>query len=340
MAIQNSTTSVGGANAYPGPAFDNRLVAFDNFDPSALAGTMQGANFNRVQLDAGCFSGQIVRVRCNSAEVVFGNYNKTLLTTGNVLGDQLMMAVAIPRDVKSDNGNGPVFNTARLSVLPPRSSVFSPLPALAKLVAVNIPPEKLELFGLKLPPKSSDYALDVATVRAVSQILHRLAPALQNAANENIQGTLIDGADRIIALMMEFFLKNQYSERTLISSQHRYKLVQSSCELLASLAGDEVNIGNVCRDIGVPIYTLERAFRDVIGVTPRRYLTLERLSRVRRDIIKEYRGADRRSVTDIALNWGFLHLGRFSGQYKGHFGELPSATGKSAQQRCSVSVRV
>lgn len=32
------------------------------------------------------------------------------------------------------------------------------------------------------------------------------------------------------------------------------------------------------------------------------------------------------SVTDIALKWGFAHLGRFAIEYKRAFGESPSAT--------------
>jgi len=32
------------------------------------------------------------------------------------------------------------------------------------------------------------------------------------------------------------------------------------------------------------------------------------------------------SVTDIALDCGFVHLGRFSGQYRQAYGELPSET--------------
>jgi transcriptional regulator GlxA family with amidase domain len=48
-----------------------------------------------------------------------------------------------------------------------------------------------------------------------------------------------------------------------------------------------------------------------------------RLERVRLDLLTAGPGD---SVTDIAMRWGFFHLGRFSSIYASHFGELPSAT--------------
>lgn len=34
----------------------------------------------------------------------------------------------------------------------------------------------------------------------------------------------------------------------------------------------------------------------------------------------------RASVTDVAVRWGFFHLGRFAQQYRERFGVLPSET--------------
>ena len=53
-----------------------------------------------------------------------------------------------------------------------------------------------------------------------------------------------------------------------------------------------------------------------------------RLQLVRRDLLAA--GPEER-VTDVAMRWGFYHLGRFSRLYAAQFGELPSATHRRSQ---------
>jgi AraC family ethanolamine operon transcriptional activator len=69
--------------------------------------------------------------------------------------------------------------------------------------------------------------------------------------------------------------------------------------------------------------TLERAFIDEFGVTPKAYVKVRRLTAVQSELIKLGVGA---TVHDVASQWGFWHMGSFAADYKKHFGELPSET--------------
>ncbi len=53
------------------------------------------------------------------------------------------------------------------------------------------------------------------------------------------------------------------------------------------------------------------------------FLTEQRLQRVREKLLKPHPEA---SITSIALDCGFRHLGRFSQVYRSRFGERPSDT--------------
>ena len=69
--------------------------------------------------------------------------------------------------------------------------------------------------------------------------------------------------------------------------------------------------------------TLIQHFRDFKGTSPMRYLREARFARVRRELL----AADpEESVTRIASDWGFTHLGRFAVEYRRRFGECPSDT--------------
>lgn len=59
-------------------------------------------------------------------------------------------------------------------------------------------------------------------------------------------------------------------------------------------------------------------------MSPFEYIKARRLNAVRQALVAADSSRDR--VTLIALNNGFTHLGRFSVDYREHFGESPSET--------------
>ena len=72
---------------------------------------------------------------------------------------------------------------------------------------------------------------------------------------------------------------------------------------------------------GVGGRRLQQGFREQMGMPPVAYLRVVRLERVHHDLVS---GAG--SVTDVALRWGFTHLGRFADAYRERFGQAPSET--------------
>lgn len=71
---------------------------------------------------------------------------------------------------------------------------------------------------------------------------------------------------------------------------------------------------------GVPGRTLNEHFRQFTGLAPMAYLRRERLHAARRLL-----ESGEATVTDAAMRYGFLHLGRFASTYRAAFGEPPSA---------------
>ncbi len=70
--------------------------------------------------------------------------------------------------------------------------------------------------------------------------------------------------------------------------------------------------------------SLYALFERQLGESPRQYIRRLRLERIRACL--EDPGCRVRNLTELALDFGFAHLGRFAEQYRRQFGELPSET--------------
>jgi AraC family ethanolamine operon transcriptional activator len=108
------------------------------------------------------------------------------------------------------------------------------------------------------------------------------------------------------------------------SLRQRRQVVDRACEVMLDRPDAPKTMLEVCSEIGVSPRKLEYCFRDVLGLSPNKYLRALRLNGVRRDL-KRSRRTDA-AVQDVAARWGFWHLGDFSADYKRHFDELPSQT--------------
>ncbi|WP_079228026.1 AraC family transcriptional regulator [Pseudomonas putida] len=70
--------------------------------------------------------------------------------------------------------------------------------------------------------------------------------------------------------------------------------------------------------------SLYALFDRQLGTTPKQYVRQRKLERVHACLSDASCAV--RSVTELAMDYGFLHLGRFSEVYRQRFGELPSET--------------
>jgi transcriptional regulator GlxA family with amidase domain len=84
-----------------------------------------------------------------------------------------------------------------------------------------------------------------------------------------------------------------------------------------------VRVVDLARAAGVSTRTVFRAFARHYGAPPITHLRRSRLERVRRHLLAAAPGE---TVTSVALEGGFSHLGRFAVYYRQCFGERPSET--------------
>ena len=87
---------------------------------------------------------------------------------------------------------------------------------------------------------------------------------------------------------------------------------------------------------GCSVHSLQEGFRLHIGLSPMRYLRQIRLEHAHHELA----AADPRqtTVTDVAYQWGFTHLGRFASTYSAKYGRSP-ARPEAAEPRSAPDPR-
>jgi transcriptional regulator GlxA family with amidase domain len=101
------------------------------------------------------------------------------------------------------------------------------------------------------------------------------------------------------------------------------RTVKEAEAYLLAHAAEPVTITQVANALDVSIRSLDRAFHRHRGHGPKTFLQYVRLDRARSRLMAP-RSADR--VTNIAMDCGFGHIGRFSAFYRRRFGEFPAKT--------------
>lgn len=142
-------------------------------------------------------------------------------------------------------------------------------------------------------------------------------PQYLNLLEHELAGRLV----RLLAGQILPLSRNAIRKRDLALQSAESYLYESSHRL--------VTIPELCEVCNVSQRTLEYAFRERYGMTPKAYSLAYRLNNVR----KHLRAADpdEEKVSEIAQDHGFWHMGQFSVSYRRLFAELPSETLKQAR---------
>jgi len=99
--------------------------------------------------------------------------------------------------------------------------------------------------------------------------------------------------------------------------------LERSLAYIEQNAREAITVQELCKAAAVNWRTLERAYRDHFGMTPKAYLKSVRLNGVRGELLQ---AVPDEKIIEIAGRWGFWHPGQFAADYRKLFGELPTAT--------------
>jgi AraC family ethanolamine operon transcriptional activator len=302
---------------------------FDDFD--ACVDALRPWNFEAVQLDRGSFWGRLIQAQSPTTLVTAVTFGRKLHQTGEpprglrtvgilarpkqqfvwrgnlVSGDQI---VFFPRGCELDAVSSPGFEIFSVSFSEDRISDLA-------CALSGLDYEEL-LAGREIVDCSPSRIRRLR--RAAAMVVQpyvelEAAPLLAGSAEHDI------GLDLMEALI-EALTPHEPSDPT---PSHRVRdlAVRRTLDWIDQHDCESPSVTDLCRAARVSRRTLEYAFQDRFGISPKAYMIVRRLNGVRGEI---KRGAGDQSITRSANRWGFHHMSQFAALYKRQFGELPSQT--------------
>lgn len=132
--------------------------------------------------------------------------------------------------------------------------------------------------------------------------------------------------------LLECFLRNQPSNISVFLEDRRPSgaphYVKRAEAFIRENARRDISLCDIAQATGVSARTLQLAYGKTFGVSPMTALVQERMRGARYDLLDD---RENRSVTEVALDWGFGHLGRFASLYRRRYGETPRETLRAAR---------
>lgn len=310
-------------------------VTLDGFDPESITAKVR-SGFERTQLAPGRFSGQVLRARLRASQVDWGQYNLPLLATGQMPNERVILALLSGfRGQGSLNGHSIASPTPVL--ITEGATLEYRMPAHSQWFTFHLPRQLAEAAGMQLqykhtgplvaaPEQASRAASSINGALAAMREISQCSPEIPDPEGylSQLEIELLDVFSAITAA------SSQSALRRLDQPAKTRSLVRRAMEIMEARLDQPLSIGEICQEVGCDWQRLERAFATVTGVTPKRFLTLARLNKARRLLL---RAAPNQSVTRIAGSCGIHHLGRFSRNYRSVFDELPSTTLAGTPQR-------
>ncbi len=103
------------------------------------------------------------------------------------------------------------------------------------------------------------------------------------------------------------------------------------CQKVYQHMDGKISISTFAKEYNISERTLQKSFKSLFGFSPKYFFRLLKLNHVRYDLT--HLSTEPVTVQRIALKWGFMHMGRFSGYYNALFRETPSTTLKQTQNK-------
>lgn len=190
--------------------------------------------------------------------------------------------------------------------------------------------DAIEILGKHSVPAYLDYDATILTDPRCTARLNALYVQVNDLLRALSRQNLSTFAGNGIAVLRDVVLAELVSsitegqgKRDHLATWRRTEAMARVDRFVDEYADQVFSMERFCLETGMSLRTLEAIIKERTGLSALSYLRRRRLAMVRRTLLNPHNSTN---VTRTALRYGFLHLGRFSVEYRRTYGETPSET--------------
>jgi len=296
-------------------------VEFWNIDQFSEALTTLGYSIYSKQLDAGDMTTKIAIATCGGIRLLRQRSNRCVETVGTY--STQCITLVMPRHGTSLFHNGYAVQDTQMLVVDAGAETFASNPNTDEVMSILIPKFLfIQTMGNLVPqfvPQQQPCMLlsfSDAFTKQMRQLITLCTQPLQSCfVQKENEGNLLSGI--AFALSDTHALKD---DKITSKKQSKFRMLMKARCYIEQHIAVPITMYDLCQHTGASLSSIERVFRELLQVTPSHYILAQRLSGVRAGVLT----LPAVSISDLALQHGFNHLGRFSSAYKSQFGCLPS----------------
>lgn len=305
-----------------------RRLQFRDYDPEQLRQVVDGGDMEHTILGPGSCTAMVQQLQTGRLTIDMGYYSFPFVARGQFPRNRICIGLAWGQR-ESAWANGIEVDHTTLVIHAEGNDLLYRAAADSGWIVVAVCRQALQEEAVRqvgrplaLPDQGSRHLrVPMPCARRLVDLVHAAGPRL-----ETRPGDLPLAEQQLMAACVEAIgggdpsLPGDLYRRI----RERQRMVRRADAAMRRMLGGPYSSERLCRALAVTERTLQLHFKEALGVTPRAWFHRLALNRAHAELL--YRPLQRCLVTEVALDCGFEHFGRFAQSYRELFGRAPSDT--------------
>jgi AraC family ethanolamine operon transcriptional activator len=304
-----------------------QFVEAQSSDFEELAAFLSAYDAQFRQLRGGCFQGKLVQLQIGPIVCMKVDFSHAIIAKG-LLKQPAYVFTPVTLQNHRANWRGHTLSTQHLNVLGADEAMDHVSTADYSSTSIIISKAKMEdLAKTRWGFALEDVMQRQVGIRTQLEVHCRILEISEQAYQMARLGKSMDVTtfeEDVSRVLMDAFASIDPRLEIKISYNVRQKVIQRANDYILSNLHRIVSVTELCQAADCSERTLQYAFQERYGLSPKEYMIIQRLNAVR-TAIKQAKPASRK-LTEMAKSWGFSHPGDYAASYRRLFGELPSQT--------------